>query len=135
MNEMNLLAVGVATIAAFLIGSAWYAVLGEATAEARQADTPATASAASTPSAGQLVLEVVRSLVVATVVAGLAARLGADSWTGGLLLGLVLWVGFPVVLLAGSVLWEGVPPRLALIHAGDWLAKLLAMGAIVGGWA
>jgi hypothetical protein len=49
-------------------------------------------------------------------------------------LGLVLWIGFPVVLLVGSVYHEKVPPRLAAIHAVDWLLKLLAIATIVGVW-
>ena len=44
------------------------------------------------------------------------------------------WVGFPVVLLAGSVLSENVPWRLAAIHAGDWLVKLLLVSCIVSFW-
>jgi hypothetical protein len=44
----------------------------------------------------------------------------------------VLWVGFPFVLLSGSVLWDNVDWRLATIHAGDWLLKLLVISLIVG---
>ncbi len=47
---------------------------------------------------------------------------------------ILLWIGFPVVLLSGSVLWEDVPARLAAIHAGDWLIKLLLIGAILAAW-
>jgi len=44
----------------------------------------------------------------------------------------VAWVGFPVIVLSGSVLHERVPWRLAAIHAGDWLMKLIAITLIVG---
>lgn len=37
-----------------------------------------------------------------------------------------------MTLLAGSVLWEDVQPRLAALHAGDWLVKLVAVAAIIG---
>jgi Protein of unknown function (DUF1761) len=47
-------------------------------------------------------------------------------------LALMLWVGFPVVLLTGSVAWEKAAPVTAAIHAGDWLLKLLLIAAIVG---
>jgi Protein of unknown function (DUF1761) len=50
------------------------------------------------------------------------------------LLGLVLWTGFPVVLLTGSMMWEKVPAPTALLHAGDWLLKLVVIAAIVGLW-
>ncbi len=50
------------------------------------------------------------------------------------LLGLALWVGFPLVLLSGSIIWDKVPPITALLHAGDWLLKLVVISAIVGLW-
>ena len=54
--------------------------------------------------------------------------------TGAVRLGLVLWIGFPFVLLTGSTMWEDVPWTLAAIHAGDWLVKTLLMTAILGVW-
>jgi hypothetical protein len=32
------------------------------------------------------------------------------------------------------VIWDDVPPRLAAIHSGDWLMKLLLIAVIVGIW-
>jgi uncharacterized protein DUF1761 len=68
------------------------------------------------------------------VLGGLASLLEVTDWTGALLLGLSLWIGFPVVLLAGSVIHEDVPPKLAAIHAGDWLLKLLVLSVILSVW-
>jgi hypothetical protein len=65
------------------------------------------------------------------VVAGLAAQGEIDDWTGGLLLGLALWIGFPLVLWTGALIHENTPWRLAAIHAGDWLVKLLVVAMIV----
>jgi hypothetical protein len=31
-------------------------------------------------------------------------------------------------------MWEKVPPKLAAIHAGDWLLKLLVIAVIVSVW-
>lgn len=45
--------------------------------------------------------------VVALVVAGLASRGRIDDRGGGVVPGMVLWVGFPVVLWAGAILHEG----------------------------
>ncbi len=77
-------------------------------------------------------MELARSLVVAAVLAGLAV--GVAGWAGAVELGLALWIGFPVVLLIGSVIHENVPWKLAAIHAGDWLAKLVVIAVIVGVW-
>ncbi len=76
----------------------------------------------------------IRNLVLAIVIAVVLDRLDTTGADEGLLLGLVLWVGFPVVLLAGSVFHEKVPPMLAAIHAGDWLVKLLAVTATLAVW-
>ena len=75
-----------------------------------------------------------RCLVLAAVVAGLASRGEIDAWTSGLVLGAVLWIGFPLVLWTGAVVHERTPVKLAAIHAGDWLVKLLVIGVIVSVW-
>ena len=50
------------------------------------------------------------------------------------MLGLALWIGFPLVLWIGAVIHESTPVRLAVIHGGDWLVKLLLVGVIVSVW-
>jgi Protein of unknown function (DUF1761) len=60
-------------------------------------------------------------------IAGWPPRLRSTSGPGALLLGLALWIGFPFVLWTGAVVHEKTPWKLAAIHAGDWLPKLLAV--------
>jgi len=122
-------AVLVGTIVLFVVGAAYYAVLG-----GRLAQVSAAAAAGGQPAPGEIAVELLRCLVLAVVVAGLASRAGVGGWTGGLLLGLALWVGFPLVLWVGAMVHERTPWRLAAIHAGDWLVKLLVLGVIVGVW-
>jgi hypothetical protein len=86
------------------------------------------------PPAWKIFAELVRSLVVALVLGGLASLLEITDWTGGVRLGLALWTGFPLVLLTGSVIHENVPPKLAAIHAGDWLLKLIILSVIFSVW-
>jgi hypothetical protein len=45
-----------------------------------------------------------------------------------------VWIGFPVVILIGSVLWENTPVKVAAIHAGDWLVKMLVIPIIMSVW-
>lgn len=129
MVELNYLAILAATIAVFVVSSVYYVTLSGRLARL----SPAYADATS-PRPWELALELVRSLVVASVVAGLAAALDIRDVPGAALLAVALWIGFPVVLLAGAVLHENVPSRLAAIHAGDWLLKLLVIGLIVSLW-
>jgi hypothetical protein len=55
-------------------------------------------------------------------------------WRSALPLGILLWIGFPVVLLCGSILWQNLPWILTAIHANDWFAKILLVSLIVAGW-
>ena len=127
---MNYLAIAVAVVAAFVLSTVWYVIFGRQRAEL----SAAAAADASRPPPWKVLVELVRSLAVALVLAALASRSGATGWTDGLWLGLVTWVGFPVVLLSGSVIWENVPWKLAAIHAGDWLLKLVVVAVLVMAW-
>jgi Protein of unknown function (DUF1761) len=129
MPDVNLLAVLVATIAAFVSGATYYAVFGEKLAEVSGA-----AAAGEQPPPWKLAVELLRCLILAAVVAGLASQGGIDDWTGGLLLGLALWIGFPFVLWTGAVIHEDTPLKLAVIHAGDWLVKLPLVAVIASVW-
>jgi hypothetical protein len=86
------------------------------------------------PPAWKILVELVRSLVVAALLAGFAEQIGIDDWAGAVLLGLASWIGFPLVLCTGAIIWENVPWRLAAIHAGDWLPKLVVIAVIVSVW-
>lgn len=88
----------------------------------------------SRPPRWQVPLTLIRSLIVAVVVSWLVTSLRIADAAGAVGLALALWVAFPVILLVGSVTQENVPWRLAAIHAGDWLAKLLIIAVMVSLW-
>jgi amino acid permease len=129
MPDIDPVVILVATVVCFALGAVYYGVLGTRLAELSGA---AGSDVKAPPWA--LVVEVLRCLVLAAVVAGLAAQARVDGLTGGLVLGLVLWMGFPVVLWVGAIVHENIRWRLAAIHAGDWLVKLLVVGAVVSVW-
>lgn len=123
MTDLNALAVAIAAVAAFVLSASWYAIVS--------VDDPGATESRDLPPWLPLA-EILRSAVVALVVAGLAAEIAIDGIPGGMLLGLVLFLGFPAVLFAGSILHEGYSPRLAALHLGDWLLKLVLIGAVIG---
>jgi thiosulfate reductase cytochrome b subunit len=129
MVELNPVAIAVATVAAFVLSSVWYLAFGARLARL----SPAYAEQARSPALNVLA-EVGRSLIVALVTAGLASLTRIQGLDEAVLLGVALWVGFPLVLLTGAVIHEGVTVPLAAIHAGDWLLKLLLIAAVVGLW-
>ena len=126
MPDLDLLAIAVATIAAFVLGGAYYATFGAQLAEVSDA---APGDEAMPP--WKIAVELGRCLILASVVAGLASQGEIDELGGGLALGAALWIGFPLVLWTGAVVHDSAPVKLAVIHAGDWLAKLVVVGAIV----
>jgi len=127
--EINYLAVVVSTVAAFVVSSVWYGVLGSQLARLNDAYADS-----ARPPVWIMLVEFARGLVVAYVLAVLAGLVGVAGLGGALQLGAVLWIGFPAVLLVGSVIHENVPWKLAAIHAGDWLVKLVVIAVIVGVW-
>ncbi len=129
MPDIDVLAVLVAAIVVFVIGFAYYAVFA-----GQLAEVSAAAAAGGQPPPWKIAAEFSRGLILATVVAGLASQGEIDEWTGGLLLGLALWIGFPFVLWTGAMLHEHTPLKLAVVHGGDWLVKLLVVGVIVSIW-
>lgn len=119
-------AVLVASVAAFVVSSVWYTAFGNVWARLSPA------GAAARPSPWRMGAEFGRTLVLVAVFALLASAVHGLLPTLGL--AVLLWAGFPVVILAGSVLHERVPVRLAALHAGDWLVKIAVVALVVGVW-
>jgi NAD/NADP transhydrogenase beta subunit len=97
MREINYWAVMVAAIVAFILSTGWYiafakqrAALSTAMADVRQ------------PQPAKMVLEIVRNIILAYVLAYLVARSGITAWPAAIKFAFLVWVGFPVLLLALS---------------------------------
>lgn len=129
MPELNPVPIVVAAIAVFAVSTAYYIIFAARMVDLRQGNEDAGGV-----QPWKVGVELVRSLVLATLIASLVALLGISDIAGSLTLAFALWIGFPVVLLIGSVIWENVPGALAGIHAGDWLLKLAVIGAIITLW-
>ena len=54
--------------------------------------------------------------------------------SGGLLVGLLCWIGFVVPLEIGELIWEKIPFRLFLIRIGNQLVGMGISGFILGAW-
>ena len=130
MLKINHWAVFVAAIAAFVLSTIWYIGFAKQRAEL----SAAAMADVRKPQLVKMVLEIARNIILAYVLAYLVTRLGITTWPTAMTFALLLWIGFPVLLLTGSVMWENVPWKLAAIHGGDWLLKLLAVIVILSRW-
>jgi hypothetical protein len=68
------------------------------------------------------------------VFARLVSNLRIVDWKGAVSLGFWMWLGFPVQMLVGASLWDNKPWTLDLIHAGDWLLKMVLIALILAKW-
>ena len=135
MVHVNYLAVLVAAVVAFVLGWLWYSPLLFYKPWMRlRGQDPVAAMANAKMPGGKLVIEFVRCFILAYVITIFVTLLGIGSWMGALHFGLMTWIGFPVVILTGSVLWENIPWKVAAIHAGDWLVKMVVVSIIVNAW-
>lgn len=131
MPAVNFAAIAVVVVAAFVISSVYYIVFAKPRTAMLQA---AGVTPEGWPQPWKIALELVRNFALAYAIARLVVQTGVSTTGGGLWLGFWLWLAFPVVLLSGSIVWDSAPWKLAAIHAGDWLLKVMLMAAVIGGW-
>src|SRR5438105_7642315 len=110
MVHVNYSAVLAAALAVFVLGWLWYSPLlfYKPWMRLRGMDPVAAMAGAKMP-AGKLVIELVRCLVLACVIARFVALLGISAWMGAVHFGLSLWLGLPAILLPGSGVWTHFP--------------------------
>ena len=53
---------------------------------------------------------------------------------GGLLIGLLAWIGFVVPLEIGELIWEKIPFKLFMIRIGNQFIGMGISGFILGAW-
>ena len=123
--------VAVAALSVFVLSSVYYMALTPVEARALG---PAAPDRGGRPAGMKVVLELARSVLLGAVIAGVARSADLHGVGSTVLLGLALWLGFPFVLLTGSMMWEKVPGVTAMLHAGDWLLKLVVISVVVGLW-
>ena len=122
--KINFWSVLLVTLVAFIISSIWYMIFGKLLMQLHGED-PLTAQ--QNISSSTMLLELARTFILAIVLAYFVNTLQINKWRAAVKLTVILWIGFPFVLLTGSILHENFPWRIAIIHAGDWFIKPLAM--------
>ena len=138
---MNYLAIVIAAVAGWLVGAVWYQLFARhwvaALGSTMEAFKQKQAALKGTPKAWlPFVLALVADLVMAWMLAGVLGHLGPGQVTlrNGVISGAFLWFGFVLTTMAVNNAFAGRTYKLTAIDAGHWLAVLVAMGAIIGGW-
>jgi hypothetical protein len=129
--SLNGWAILAAALAAYALGGVWYAppVFGRAWLSAlgkrrEELGSPVRA----------MTIQLLLTLVTATVLALLVVRFGAITWAEGAAIGLVAGIGLVATSLASDYLFCGWSLRLYSIQVAYKLVSLTLMGAILGAW-
>jgi hypothetical protein len=129
--KMNYLPVIAATLAAMVVSGIWYSphVFGTQWIALRAANLGVAPDA--TIPTWKPIVEVAREVLVGYVLLRFIKQTDIMTVKRALALGFWVWFGFPVSMLVGSSLWDNKPWALSLIHAGDWLSKMLVMACAI----
>lgn len=126
---LNLVAIVVAAVAAYLAGAVYYGILGKTWMKAARIN-PEDAKM----SPALMITGFVCELVMAWVLAGTIGHLGPGEVTlmNGIISGAFVWLGFMATTLTVNQRYQGFGWNLTLIDGIHWLMVALLMGAIIG---
>jgi hypothetical protein len=131
VSRINVLAVLVAAVCAFVMSSLYYSPL--LLGNVWRAVDPVASSMTFSPWKG--VAEIVRTLGITFVMARLLLLLGTNDVKSATQFALWIWFGFSALMWIGAIIWEGTPWQVAAIHSGDWLLKTLLIAVVLGLWS
>jgi hypothetical protein len=72
--------------------------------------------------------------IMILVLALLIKFTNANSGSSGLVIGLLIWIGFIVPMEIGELVWEKIPFRLFLLRIGNQFVGFCISGFILGAW-
>lgn len=127
LDAVNLTAILVACLAAFVFGAAWYGVLAGPWMAAAGLTKEQTK-----PSAGLFAITFACQVVMAVVLSGVLFHAGGPTPANGLVAGAIVWLGFVATTLIVNHRFQGAPWALTAIDGGHWLGVLLIQGAVIG---
>lgn len=132
-NKFNMLAIGVAGFASFVLSFIWYTMLfrqpyldGLGKTSAQLAQGPSTLEAS--------LLQLAGNLVMAYVLAWLLAHMNATNKVQAIRLGVVLWLGFVAAIIIPMYAFQAFSWTFAAINVGYPLAAIIVMTLIISGW-
>ena len=133
---INFWAVLVAAIISLIIGSVWYGPLfGKKFMKAMDMDKWTAEQQAKMKKSMTLdyIIQFVASLVMFYILAWFIGATNQMTVTGGVMIALLIWIGFIVPLKLGDALWGG-KSILFWIGISNMLITLVIVGAVIGAW-
>lgn len=134
MIQISYPAIVVGVLIAFIVSTVYYIILNNRykTLLGKKPEKNGKFKMAMTPN--RILAELVRNFFLGIVIAYVVAILNLFRLDQAIFVAVWLWIGLPLVLLSGLVVHENYSKGLAVIHAGDWLLKLLIFTVILTLW-
>lgn len=137
-NDLNWAAIGTAVVAAFAVGLVWFSpsVLGSFWARqvARYTGIPEGDTTSGASHGRPLATWLAAIAINAVALAVTAEAVGAESADDGIVLGLVLGIGFGATISSWPPIFARMPWQWWLVNTGAFLLMQATMGAILGAW-
>lgn len=124
----------VAAIVQMILGFLWYGPLFGKTWMSLMGITPQRGGSGGGGMSATYAWTFVASLVSAGVLRKFATTVAARDLGAGIMLGLLVWLGFVATVTLGSVLYEKRPVKLYILNNAYQLINLAVTGAIVAAW-
>ncbi len=134
MNDVNYFAIAAGTVFAVAFSALYYFILDKKVMAIRSAKSPNKTDVRTTLTLNRFLVDFVRTFVLGLVIGYAVSLLELTQPIQALVISFWLWLGFPVVTFVGLALHEKFPPALAVVHAGDWLAKILIFALVSVYW-
>jgi hypothetical protein len=129
MNGANYISLLLSSVIALIVSMFYYRALTK-----QMKKLGAGTATMKKPDAMKIIEEVLRNFILSAVLLYFIVHLAIPTVLSAGALALIFWLGFPFILFTGSIMYEKVPMKLAAIHAGDWLIKLVIICAILQKW-
>jgi len=133
-ETVNWLAVGILTVAGFVLGGAWYAGIFRKAFERAHGYTQEDIERMSQVVIAPLVGVFLLTALLAGGMAILASATGVETWMDGLKLGGLVWLGIATPFQLMNDVSHRRKPLASAIDLGFQLVALLLIGTVLGAW-
>lgn len=132
LENVNFIALIVATIVSMAIGAGWYSALSNPWIAANGFSEEQVKAVNENSNPFIYVVAAVCHLIMAYILSGVIFHAGAMTLGNGLLTAFLIWIGFVVTTMSVNHRFQFKPWSLTAIDSGHYLLVMLAQGAIIG---
>ncbi|MDP3881268.1 MAG: DUF1761 domain-containing protein [Nanoarchaeota archaeon] len=134
--QLNFLSILVAAILGMIIGALWYSpfLFGKMWMRLMKISPKDIRAAKNKEMTSAYIVSFASLFASAFILAVILSLVNITAMLNGILLAMILWLGFMVPLLINTVLWENKPWKLFLLNASHHFTVLIVMSIVLTLW-